>query len=123
MKVSGKVYSEDGTALPGANVLYITPKGESTSIGVATTSTGAFSLDIPSGEGSLQISFIGFETRRIAVSQLPFIITLRPGIALSEAEVIANTSKSSTTAKGQQVMMAGGLLLLLLLLVRKKSEK
>jgi len=120
MKISGKVYSEDGTALPNANVIYATSKGEPTNIGVATNTNGAFSLDVPASDGQLKISYIGYETRRIPIAQLPFIITLRPGIALDEAEVVASNSPSSKMAKGQQVMMAGGLLLLLLLLVRKK---
>lgn len=63
--VSGRVTStEDGSALPGVNVIL---KG--TTIGTATDSDGRYSLSLPSTGGSLVFSFIGLQTREISVGE------------------------------------------------------
>lgn len=57
-QVSGRVTSaEDGSAIPGVNVVL---KG--TTNGVVTTSEGTFSLNVPSGGGTLVFTFIGLKT-------------------------------------------------------------
>ncbi len=61
--VAGRVTStEDGSALPGVNVVL---KG--TTVGTATDSEGRYSLSIPSAGGSLVFSFIGLQTQEIAI--------------------------------------------------------
>jgi TonB-dependent starch-binding outer membrane protein SusC len=61
--VSGRVTSaEDGSALPGVNVVV---KG--TTIGTATDSDGRYSLTVPSSGGSLVFSFIGLQTQEITI--------------------------------------------------------
>ncbi|MBN8652082.1 MAG: SusC/RagA family TonB-linked outer membrane protein [Cytophagales bacterium] len=63
--VSGKVTSaEDGSALPGVNVVL---KG--TTNGTVTDASGAYSLSIPASGGTLSFSFIGFATQDIAVGE------------------------------------------------------
>jgi len=61
--ISGKVTSaDDGSALPGVNVLL---KG--TSSGTVTNAKGAYSLEVPDKGGKLVFSFIGFTTQEIAL--------------------------------------------------------
>lgn len=61
--ISGKVTSaEDGSALPGVNVVL---KG--TSIGTATDATGTYSLSVPGSGGTLIFSFIGLQSQEIAI--------------------------------------------------------
>ncbi len=61
--VSGKVTAaEDGSPLPGVNVLL---KGTST--GTVTNGLGEFSLVIPGEKGTLVFSFIGYATREVAI--------------------------------------------------------
>ncbi len=62
--ITGKVTSsEDGSSLPGVNVVV---KG--TTNGTVTDSEGRFSLSAPSS-GTLLISFIGFKTQEIAIGE------------------------------------------------------
>jgi len=63
--VSGKVTSaEDGTALPGVNVVM---KG--TTNGTVTDSDGNYRLTVSSGAGSLVFSFIGLQTQEVAIGE------------------------------------------------------
>jgi len=61
--ISGKVTSvEDGTDLPGVNVLV---KG--TTIGAVTDANGAYSLSVPESGSLLVFSFIGLKTQEVAI--------------------------------------------------------
>jgi TonB-linked SusC/RagA family outer membrane protein len=61
--ITGKVTSsEDGSALPGVNVVV---KG--TTNGSVTDADGGYSLSVPSSGGSLIFSFIGLKTAEIAI--------------------------------------------------------
>lgn len=61
--VTGKVSSkEDGTTLPGVNVIL---KGTST--GTTTDADGTYKLSVPAAGGSLIFSFIGLQTSEIAI--------------------------------------------------------
>ncbi|UXE66237.1 MAG: TonB-dependent receptor [Chryseotalea sp. WA131a] len=61
--VSGKVTSqEDGTALPGVNVVV---KG--TTNGTVTDAEGNFKISVPSSGGSLVFSFIGLSTTEVEI--------------------------------------------------------
>ncbi len=63
--VSGKVTSsEDGSALPGVNVLL---KG--TTIGTVTSADGEFKLNVPAAGGTLVFSFIGFQSQEVAIGE------------------------------------------------------
>ncbi len=62
--VSGTVTTqEDGTPLPGANVLVT-----GTSVGAATNSNGEYSLDVPEGSNELTFSFIGYKTTTVEIN-------------------------------------------------------
>jgi hypothetical protein len=61
--VSGKVTSsDDGTALPGVNVIL---KG--TTNGTVTDAEGMYKLTIPSGEGTLLFSFVGLVSQEVGI--------------------------------------------------------
>ncbi len=61
--VTGTVTEVDAGALAGVSVIL---KG--TSIGTATDADGRYTLTLPDGDGILQFSYIGFETREIPVN-------------------------------------------------------
>ncbi|MUP45252.1 TonB-dependent receptor [Gramella sp. BOM4] len=62
--ITGKVMdSETNGPLPGANV-----KVAGTSNGTMTDFDGNFSLDVGSAEGSIEVSFIGYETKKVSFS-------------------------------------------------------
>ncbi len=64
LTVTGTVTSfDDGAPLPGVNVLV-----EGTSTGTMTNFDGEFSVDVPSGNSTLVISFVGYETQEIPVN-------------------------------------------------------
>ncbi|WP_347840695.1 TonB-dependent receptor [uncultured Draconibacterium sp.] len=59
--VTGTVTGEDGEPIPGANIVV---KG--TTNGTISSATGAYSIDAPA-DGTLQFSFIGYETKEVAI--------------------------------------------------------
>lgn len=63
--ISGRIVAkEDGSALPGVNVLV---KGSTS--GTVTDSDGNFRLTVPSGDATLVFSFIGYQTQEISVGE------------------------------------------------------
>ncbi|HMJ69905.1 MAG TPA: SusC/RagA family TonB-linked outer membrane protein [Cyclobacteriaceae bacterium] len=93
--VTGKVSSsEDGTALPGVNVVL---KG--TTNGTVTDSDGNFRLTIPSGAGSLVFSFIGLQTQEVAVGDRTVVdVTLALDVT-QLSEVVVTGSGVATDKK------------------------
>ncbi len=61
--VKGKVTDESGVGLPGVNVLL---KGTST--GTITSADGNYQLEVPSLDGTLIFSFIGFEKKEVPIN-------------------------------------------------------
>ncbi|MHA6246755.1 SusC/RagA family TonB-linked outer membrane protein [Pontibacter sp. CAU 1760] len=62
-EVKGRVTGSDGQAVPGATVVV---KG--TTLGTATDVNGNFSLNVPSGSGTLVVSFIGYKTQEVPIN-------------------------------------------------------
>ena len=60
--ISGTITDEQGNSIPGANILI---KG--TSIGTISDMNGNFELQVPAGQHTLQISFIGYKEKEIAI--------------------------------------------------------
>lgn len=70
--VSGKVTdAKDGQPLPGVNV-----KLKGTTTGANTDVNGAFQFSIPQSGGTLVISFVGYATQEVAVTDAPLNIKL-----------------------------------------------
>jgi TonB-linked SusC/RagA family outer membrane protein len=87
--VSGRVTStEDGSPLPGVNVVV---KG--TANGTVTDTNGNYRLSVPSADASIVFSFIGLETKEIAVGD-------RSVIDVSLALDITQLSELVVTALG-----------------------
>jgi len=61
--VSGKVNGESGEALPGVTILL---KGTTT--GTATDASGNYVLNVPNANGTLVVSFIGFQTQEVSIN-------------------------------------------------------
>jgi TonB-linked SusC/RagA family outer membrane protein len=119
--VSGKVTStEDGTALPGVNVVL---KG--TTVGTATDADGKYSLTLPSSGGALIFSFIGLESKEIEIgdrsvvdislaldaTELSEIVVTAGGILAKRRELGYNstTVKSSQLTQAKPINVAAGL--------------
>jgi TonB-linked SusC/RagA family outer membrane protein len=91
--VSGTVTSvEDGSTLPGVNVLL---KGTTT--GTSTDSEGKYSLSVPSTGGTLVFSFIGIETTEVVIGERTLIdVALKQDVTqLSEIVVVGYGEQSS----------------------------
>jgi TonB-linked SusC/RagA family outer membrane protein len=89
--VSGRVTStEDGSPLPGVNVVL---KGTTT--GTATDAEGRYSLSVPATGGALVFSFIGLESKEIAIAD-------RSTIDVSLALDVTQLSEVVVTAVGIQ---------------------
>jgi TonB-dependent SusC/RagA subfamily outer membrane receptor len=85
--VTGKVTSqEDGGPLPGVSVLV-----RGTTTGAVTDLDGEYSIEVPSGDATLEFSFIGYTRQRVQVRNRSNLnVVLVPDIAqLSEVVVTA----------------------------------
>ena len=60
--LTGTVKGADGTAIPGATVLV---KG--TSLGTSTTADGRFDIQIPASATTLVVSYVGYESKQVAI--------------------------------------------------------
>lgn len=82
--VSGSVVDQDGQPIPGVTIL---DDNDQTN-GTVTDFDGNFTISIPT-DGTLNVSFIGYETQTIAVSgQTNFSITLEEGVSALDEVVI-----------------------------------
>ena len=88
VQVRGKVLDQQGQPIVGASVIV-----QGTTVGVSTDAQGRFELDVPAPVASrvLEISYLGYETARVAVgSRTRFDVTLRE--AASEIEQVVVTA-------------------------------
>ncbi|MEX2231291.1 MAG: SusC/RagA family TonB-linked outer membrane protein [Cyclobacteriaceae bacterium] len=82
--VSGKITSAtDGNPIPGANILV---KG--TSSGTISDADGNFRLDVPSSDGVLVFSFVGYVTQEIPIAGKININVVLPADATELSEVV-----------------------------------
>lgn len=84
-RVTGRVTSvEDGQALPGVSVVV---KG--TQQGTITDSDGRYSLNVPSSNGTLVFSFIGYNSQEIPINGRSTVdLSLSPSIAQLDEVVV-----------------------------------
>jgi TonB-dependent starch-binding outer membrane protein SusC len=109
--VTGKVTStEDGSALPGVNVIL---KG--TTSGTSSDADGNYSVTVPSSGGVLIFSFIGLEAREVEIGERSVVnVSLALDITqLSEVVVVGygtqskrDLSGSIASIKGDEIAMA-----------------
>jgi TonB-linked SusC/RagA family outer membrane protein len=103
--VTGKVTAaEDGTSLPGVNVIL---KGTST--GVSTDADGRFSIQVPQEGGILVFTFIGIETKEVEIGNKSNIdVPLSSDITqLSEVVVVGYGTQSKRDVSGSIASIAG----------------
>ena len=85
--IEGTVTDADtGEPLPGVNVLV-----QGTQVGTATNADGRYSLDVPASAETLVFSFVGYQTREVALEEgrSTYDVALQPAVAyLDEAVVI-----------------------------------
>jgi TonB-linked SusC/RagA family outer membrane protein len=95
--VKGRVTDQSGPALPGVTLLV---KG--TSIGTTTDTDGNFTLNVPAGQGTLVVSFIGYKTQEVPVNNRTAInISLAPDAqALKEVVVVGYGTQTKATLTG-----------------------
>jgi Ca-activated chloride channel homolog len=96
--ITGKVTTtEDGSAMPGVNVLL---KGTTT--GTSTGTDGSYSIEIPAAGGKLIFSFIGYVTNEVKIGSGNVInVQLSPDIkTLSELEVVGYGAKAKRHITG-----------------------
>ena len=93
--VTGTVLDNEGLPIIGANVLI-----EGTSEGTVTDIDGAFSLDVPSGAETLILSYTGYETQELDITNTSNLgtLTLLEGEVLDEI-VITGVGKGTSTKK------------------------
>ncbi|UCH14567.1 MAG: TonB-dependent receptor [Bacteroidales bacterium] len=84
VEITGKVVGEDGTGMPGVNVVI---KGTTT--GTVTDVEGNYIITVPDAESILQFSYIGYLSEEITVgNQTTIDISLVPDIARLEEVVV-----------------------------------
>lgn len=100
-KITGVITDKEGFPLPGANVVE-----EGTTNGIITDLEGNFSLEV-SDNAVLQISYIGYTTRKIAVNnQNSFAITLSEDLqALEEVVVVGYGTQRKSDLTGSMVVV------------------
>jgi TonB-dependent starch-binding outer membrane protein SusC len=97
LPVKGKVSDDKGEGLPGVTVLV---KG--TTNGTTTDAAGTYSLNVPNGTGTLVVSFIGYQTKEVALNnQTTVNITLAPDAkALEEVVVVGYGTQRKSDMTG-----------------------
>ncbi len=96
-QVKGTVTGQDGMPLPGATVLV---KG--TKMATSTDFDGNFQLQIPQGASSLEVSYIGFTTKTVALEgKTSFKIQLKSSnIEMDEVVVVGYGVQKKATLTG-----------------------
>ena len=119
--VSGRVTaSEDGSALPGVNVVV---KGTTT--GTVTDGNGGYTISVPSGSQTLTFTFIGYATQDVAIGsrnsvdvvlvedikQLSEVVVTAAGILVQKRELgnMATTVKATDITQGKTANPVAGL--------------
>lgn len=91
--VSGKVLDQDGEPLPGATIIV---KG--TTIGTVTDLEGNYSLTLPNGATHLDVSYIGFSSKEVAITSESLNIRMDPDMTELEEVVVVGYSGANRRA-------------------------
>src|ERR1044071_9898424 len=105
-RVAGKVSNEDGSPLPGVNVIV----KSNPSNGTITDAEGNFSVSIASDDATLVFSFIGLATQEVAVgTQTSLNVTMQENLqTLSEIVVTSFGIEKEKKALGYSVTQVDG---------------
>ena len=95
--VSGKITSDDGSGLPGVNIII-----EGTTNGTTTDTNGTYQLEVPDNESVLVYSFIGFVSQRIPVGNRSVIgVVMQSDLkTLQEVVVVGYSSQERRDLTG-----------------------
>ncbi len=95
--ITGKVTSEDGKPLPGANIVV-----QGTSKGVMSKDDGTFEISVPSTATNLEFSFIGYGRQQIKIGNQKVInVIMQPDSKmLSELIVVGYTTEQKALSTG-----------------------
>lgn len=98
--VKGQVTDEKGDAMPGVNIIV-----KNTSTGTTTDSNGAFTLDVPSENAVLVVSFIGYATQELPVNgQTNITVSMEPSVeSLTEVVVVGYGTQKKSDITGSLV--------------------
>ncbi len=93
--ITGVVTDQDGEPIPGATVLL-----EKTTIATMTDLEGKFSLSIPTETGTLIISYIGYQTTKITISEETYYsITLKTDEFGLDEIIVSGVAGNTPTKK------------------------
>lgn len=93
-EVTGTVLDENQAPLPGANILV---KG--TNIGSLTDFDGNFTLEVPDGENTLVISYIGYKDKEVDITGKSEIeVQLEPDIGQLDAVIVVGSRGKPRTS-------------------------
>lgn len=96
-RIAGKIIDDRGEPLPGANIKLV-----QTGQGAQSNVDGTYTLNVPAGTYTLEISFISFQTKRITeievkAGQLTSLdITLKPANNSLDQVVVTGTFKTES---------------------------
>jgi len=95
--ITGTVTDENGSGLPGVNIII-----EGTTVGTVTDADGKFTIEVPSDDAVLVVSFIGYETQKITVGSLAILdVKLAPDVkSLEEVVVVGYSTQKRNTLTG-----------------------
>lgn len=101
--VTGKVMDENGSGMPGVNVLI-----KSTAQGTATDVDGNFSVAVPNEDAVLVISFVGYTSQEIPVgSRTSIEVQMQPDMtSLQEVVVTGYTSERKADIIGSVAVIS-----------------
>lgn len=101
VKVSGKVIDKtDGTALPGAHIIFRHMRDTSRVVRTTTDNNGLFSLNMPRGRYNLHTSYVGFKADERQLTIIEEVNNLG-NIALEKADAML----SEVTVAGEAVQV------------------
>lgn len=95
--VSGYITDREGLPLIGANVLV-----QGTKIGVITDIDGHYNLSMPAGHRNVCVSYVGYNTKYLDVTQPQLDVILLEGLQLEEIVVTGHGSANKRAKKEQK---------------------
>ncbi len=101
--IKGKITDEGGSPMPGVTVKY-----KENGTGTATNTDGEYALSVPNLSGTLVFSFLGYQTKEVAITStiINISLTATPG-NLNEVVVVGYGTQKRATLTGSVVEAKG----------------